>query len=132
MKCALSLLVIAAIAMIAGCGGSYDGPPLGTVSGKVTIDGKPATDAIVTFKPLDGGRSSSGTTDKEGNYQLVFTTTRLGAQVGKHEVTLSGDQVLGESPNMMNPKTSVPPEITEMTREVEVESGSNTIDLEYP
>ncbi len=133
MKSAFCILLISAIATMVGCGGGYSGPPVGSVSGTVTINGKPAPDVVVEFTPTDGGRGSSGTTDESGQYQLIYTSNKLGAQVGKHTVKVSGNQVLDDNnTNLMKPKTSVPKEVAEMTREVEVESGSNTIDLEYP
>ena len=133
MKCALLMSVIAAVAMLAGCGGGYDGPPVGSVAGTVTIQGKPAPDVVVEFTPTEGGRGSTGTTDDSGQYELIYSSNKMGAQVGKHTVKISGNQVLDDnSTNMMKPKTSVPKEVAEMTREVEVSSGSNTIDLEYP
>ena len=133
MKSAFCMSLIAAIAMMVGCGDGYSGPPVGSVSGTVTINGKPAPDVVVEFTPTDGGRGSSGTTDESGQYQLIYTTNKLGAQVGKHTVKISGNQVLDDSnTNLMKPKTSVPKEIADMTRDVDVESGSNTIDLQYP
>ncbi|MBA2117509.1 carboxypeptidase-like regulatory domain-containing protein [Bremerella alba] len=133
MKCALGLSLLAAIAMVLGCGGGHNGPPVGSVSGTVTIQGKPAPDVVVEFTPAEGGRGSSGTTDGSGNYELIYSSTQMGAQVGKHEVKVSGNQALDDSnTNLMKPKTSVPKEVSEMTREVDVTSGSNTIDLEYP
>lgn len=133
MKCALGMSLLAAIAMVLGCGSGHDGPPVGSVSGTVTIQGKPAPDVVVEFNPMEGGRGSSGTTDGNGEYELIYSSSRMGAQVGKHNVTISGNPVLDDSStNLMKPKTSVPKEITEVTREVDVTSGSNTIDLEYP
>lgn len=133
MKSVLAMSLIAAIATMIGCGGSGGGPPVGSVSGTVTIKGQPAPDVVVEFTPIDGGRGSSGTTDGSGQYQLIYTSDKMGAQVGKHTVKISGNQVLDDSnTNLMKPKTSVPKEIAAMTREVEVSSGSNTIDLEYP
>ncbi|PQO31124.1 carboxypeptidase regulatory-like domain-containing protein [Blastopirellula marina] len=132
MKCALGVPLLAMLTMLLGCGG-YDGPPVGSVSGVVTIQGKPASDVVVEFTPLEGGRGSTGTTDDSGRYELIYSSNKMGAQIGKHSVTISGNQVLDDSnTNLMKPKTSVPKEVAETKREVEVNSGSNTIDLEYP
>lgn len=72
--------------MVAGC--ADNGPALGTVSGTVTMDGKPLPNAIVSFVPEAGGRASVGTTDENGNYNLGFID-RMGALVGKHKVSIT-------------------------------------------
>lgn len=132
MKFAFGTLLLAAISMVLGCGGGSGGS-VGSVSGMVTIQGKPAPNVVVEFTPAEGGRGSSGTTDSSGKYELIYSSSQMGAQVGKHSVKISGNQELDDSnTNLMKPKTTVPKEITEMTREVEVTSGSNTIDLVYP
>ena len=40
--------------------------------GKVTLDGKPVTNGLVTFTRRCGGRGSTGTTDANGQYELAF------------------------------------------------------------
>ncbi|HCS53380.1 carboxypeptidase-like regulatory domain-containing protein [Rubinisphaera sp.] len=73
--------------MLTGCGGS-SGPPLGNVSGTVTLDGKPLEDATVTFYPGEG-RSAIGTTDASGNYTLQFNQDRAGAPIGENIVSIT-------------------------------------------
>ena len=81
------LLVLSVVFFSAvGCGES--GPPLGTVSGKVTLDSKPLPNSLVTFVPQPQGRSSTGTTDADGNYKLIFLD-KDGALVGKHKVVVT-------------------------------------------
>jgi hypothetical protein len=72
----------------AGCGGSGGGPPLGTVSGVVTLDGQPLADATVTFTPA-AGRPSQGFTGSDGRYTLAYTVEQPGAMVGDHVVRIS-------------------------------------------
>ncbi|GAA4450637.1 hypothetical protein GCM10023156_17100 [Novipirellula rosea] len=115
-----------------GC--TPSGPPLGKVSGKVTIDGKPASNVDVMFAPVDGGRSSTGTTDSNGQYVLAFSTTDRGALLGAHEVVIRN-----ATPTDMNdpdaPMVStgmVSNEVATIKKKVEVQSGDNTIDLSYP
>jgi hypothetical protein len=73
-------------ALLAGIGGcSSKGPQLAEVRGKVTMDGQPLANVIVTFVPDGGGISSSGVTDEGGTYQLACPLGR-GAVVGKHRV----------------------------------------------
>jgi len=77
-----------AVALVLGCYGCNSSDvSLGIVNGKVTIDGKPLANAIVTFVPKQGGRAALGTTDPDGNYQLIYST-RKGALVGTHDVTI--------------------------------------------
>jgi len=80
----LALLVAAA----AGCGGGGGGPPLGRVSGVVTLDGQPLADATVTFTPATG-RPSQGVTGSDGRYTLAYTAEQPGAMVGDHVVRIS-------------------------------------------
>jgi hypothetical protein len=67
-------------------------PELGSVSGVLTLDGKPLAGAIVTFQPIaseePGSKLSSsvGTTDKEGRYTLMYVRDVRGAVVGEHKV----------------------------------------------
>lgn len=77
----LGLLAI----IFAGCG--RGGPELASVTGKVTLDGKPLQNAIITFTPLDGGVASSGTTSEDGTYSLVCPLGK-GALVGKHRISV--------------------------------------------
>ena len=75
------ILLCVATFLIAGCGRS-DLPELGTVSGTVSLDGKPLADAIVNFTPEQGGRPSTGQTDTTGHYTLVYVADAEGAVVG--------------------------------------------------
>ncbi|MFM7058984.1 MAG: hypothetical protein ACKO2P_18900 [Planctomycetota bacterium] len=64
--------------------GCSDGPPLGTVSGKVTQGGQPIPFAYVQFQPTDPpGTYASAYTDVEGQYELRFSESRNGALVGR-------------------------------------------------
>src|SRR5207245_7871287 len=81
--------------LLAGCGGgrSYETVP---VSGRVTLDGKPLANAMVTFAPMAGAGtkdaqpSSVDTTDENGHYSLVLNDEghQPGAVVGKHKVII--------------------------------------------
>jgi hypothetical protein len=73
------LMVLAPFAL-AGCGSS--GKALGTVEGKVTVDGSPANAGSVTFAST-GGQSLSGQIQPDGTYKVV------GVPVGPAKVFLS-------------------------------------------
>lgn len=141
-------LIVACFAL-AGCG--EGGPPLGTVTGQVTLDGKPAPNVAVTFMPVEGGGSASGITDANGNYELNHTT-RKGAPIGKHKVavttvqqsqsTVDMSQIPSDSPEYAKAMAEggsynvqftepIPEKYNKKTElEHEVKSGKNVINLE--
>lgn len=75
-------------APLSGCSkGDY--PPLGSVTGTVTLDGKPLANATVTFQPVGPGRASTGTTDDQGWYELIYLNDVKGALVGPAVVMIT-------------------------------------------
>ncbi len=94
-------------------------PPLGTVTGVVSVQGKPAPLAEVRFEPLPPkpgdpivGSFSVGWTDATGTYQLQYDPEHPGAAVGKHRVTVT-----------VNGSTHM--------HEAEVKSGKNDIPFNF-
>lgn len=81
--------------LLAGCSG--DGvkpevvPPLEKVTGKITLDGKPAENVSVTFTPATGtsGNGASAVTDASGTYSLVYRTGAPGIPQGEYVVLFS-------------------------------------------
>lgn len=151
MKPLLSVICSVGCLFLVGCGSG--GPELGEVSGQVTMDDQPVPNAVVTFTPVDGGRPSTGATDENGNYTLAFGK-QPGALVGTHKVSVTSMSTAGETmdPNMSSDsdayakqamggsasdydnatvEESIPAKYnTETILEYEVESGSNTINIE--
>ena len=90
--CVLGLTVVFAL----GCG---NGRRFAPVTGKVTLNGVPLVNAMVSFQPIapkgsiDAGPGSSGTTNKDGDYTLKTDTDQPGAVVGNHRVIIT---LLGE------------------------------------
>ena len=131
----LTLLLTIALT---GCGDS--GLPLGKVAGRITLDGKPAANVVVTFIPSSGsGSPSYGATDDDGRYSLMFTDTKSGAMVGEHVIELETQKVsAGEAKDLKAQGLAVPvpgPAIPRKYRKrgaltAVVADGSNTIDLE--
>ena len=78
----MSLLAVS-ILLFAGCGPG--GPEIASVSGRVTMDGKPLANATVVFIP-ENGRPSGASTDADGKYVLNFSQGRRGAIPGKNMV----------------------------------------------
>jgi len=122
---------------------------MGTVTGKVTMDGAPLPNALVTFTPTGGGSNGVGRTDANGQYILV-STDQQGALIGQHKVSVTSIQEAapvaeissddpayaaqaagGESSDYKPFVEKIPAKYnanTELTKEVK--SGANTIDLE--
>ncbi|WP_417382731.1 carboxypeptidase regulatory-like domain-containing protein [Gimesia sp.] len=70
-----------------GCTGGND-VVLGSVSGVITMDGEPLSNAIIVFVP-DEGNPSSGRTDELGKYDLTYLGNSRGAIVGSHKVKIT-------------------------------------------
>lgn len=77
-------LFLMGIALV-GCASS--GPEIAYVSGRVTMDGKPLSNATVVFIP-DNGRPAGATTDAEGQYVLNFAEGRKGAIPGTNTIRI--------------------------------------------
>lgn len=75
------------VALSLGCARGNQ-PELGTVHGRITLDGKPLAGVTISFQPGDGGRQSSDETDEQGRYDLIYLRDIHGAKVGKHRVVL--------------------------------------------
>lgn len=114
LTCCIGVLLV-----IAASGCSSSGVQVGTVTGRITKNGKPQSQLLVYLTPLDHGRGSQGVTDENGHYQMVYTRDIMGALVGKHRFLITtpikGDSAQG----------------TELfSKEVEVQSGPNTFDFD--
>ena len=82
------LSVVFLVAMCVGCGG---GPNVQSVTGTITLDGKPISGAVVTFQPIEGGtgQPAVGTTDVEGKYTVTdMKSDKIGsgAAAGEYRV----------------------------------------------
>jgi len=75
------------LAALAGCSRS-DRPPLGIVTGTVTLDGRPLAAAAVHFTPNGPGRTSLGSTDAAGAYRLRYLRDIEGANLDRHTVRI--------------------------------------------
>jgi hypothetical protein len=82
-------------------------PPLGQVTGKVTIAGQPLANATVRFAPKDpiygegqngkrlAASVSIGITDDNGHYSLLYVKDANGAYVGQHKVMIEAKDASG-------------------------------------
>jgi hypothetical protein len=85
-------LLSSALVFALGCGGVKFAP----VSGRVTLNGEPLVNAVVSFQPVKAegaaqapAPESTGKTDKNGEFTLAAADGRKGAWVGKHRVAIS-------------------------------------------
>jgi hypothetical protein len=113
-----------------GCGSGEKIPPLVTVTGKVTYNGKPLVGATVAFvldsnpaavskksrkdDPAPVIRPILGETDDQGNYELSFGE-HTGVPVGKYQVGITAYEPMAEGgdtedarPNRIPTKFGVP------------------------
>ncbi|MBL8818923.1 MAG: carboxypeptidase regulatory-like domain-containing protein [Planctomyces sp.] len=114
-------LLLAGMVGLTGCGGS-DRPPLGQVTGTVTLDGQPLVGVNIIFSP-DDGRAAAATTDAEGKYELQYLADAKGCKVGPNTMYL-------EWPPEAEDAVPIPAGYTSATgQKVEVKEGSNVIDF---
>lgn len=110
-----------------------DQPDLGTVTGTVTIDEKPLAGVMLVFSP-EKGRSSMGTTDDAGKYELIYVGDTKGAKIGKHKISITTAQTDSseeEGGAGAAFKETVPAQYnTKSTLTEEVTSGDNVFDFQ--
>lgn len=104
-------------ALCSGCGSGSSGPKLPTykedavpVSGSVTMDGEPLSDASVTFlfdgKAPTGFTSGMGTTDSSGKFALT-SGTKPGVPAGRYKVVISKYATKDGQPFREDPQSGV-------------------------
>ena len=106
-------------------------PPLGRVTGVVTLDGKPLARAAVAFVPYERGNGAYATTDAEGRYTLRYTTHHEGAVIGRNRVEIrTGGEGRDADGNLTETAERLPARY-HATSElvVEVVAGDNTMDF---
>src|SRR5690242_13668153 len=111
------------LVLFAGCGPT--GGPIGTVHGRVTLDGKPLPLADVHFMPEGGGRESVGRTDDDGKYELAYKRDQPGALIGKHTVRIWVSREGTKNPPIISPQFD-----TDSQLKREVKSGDNEFNFE--
>ncbi|GAG11349.1 unnamed protein product [marine sediment metagenome] len=116
--------------LAAGCG-SADG--LARVKGTVTLKGQPLEGAVVDFRPLaPGGSPSSGITDAEGRYLLMYNFSTAGAMQGEHVVSIRTARTIFDDQGIEHESEECVPANynthTQLKRTVE--AGRNTIDFD--
>lgn len=90
MRGLLAGLLLGLQIVVMGCGGgSVDSTKYVSVTGVVTLDGKPIEGATVSFVPKKTGQMSFGLTGPDGKFSLKAGTGQSGAAVGDHNVTVT-------------------------------------------
>jgi hypothetical protein len=117
IACAITVLTIL------GCSRSHQ-PPLGLVSGTVTLDGVPLANAIVRFTPAGPGRTSEGISDNDGHYRLLYLRTIPGANIDRHTVRITTASEENGGRELLPPRYHSRTEL-----EARVVSGSNDLDF---
>lgn len=70
--------------LLAGCSDPYAGRQ--ALSGSVTLEGQPLSDATISFEPIDGQDSSSGSPIANGEYKIE---RKAGLKPGKYRVVIT-------------------------------------------
>ena len=117
IACAITVLTIL------GCSRSHQ-PPLGLVSGTVTLDGVPLANAIVRFTPTGPGRTSEGITGADGHYELRYLRAIRGANIDQHTVRITTASEENGGRELLPPRYHSRTEL-----EARVVSGSNDLDF---
>jgi hypothetical protein len=110
------------VAVLLGVGCSKPSlPELGTVHGKVTLDGQPVVKALVMFTPdRRKGRTVVGYTNAKGYYSLDYCEGVAGASVGRHSVRIAPTGSGGQIPSRYSKHNSLL---------AEIKPGDNTFDF---
>lgn len=121
----VSLIAILQLAL-AGCGSSIpernNVPDLGTVHGKVTLDGRPMSGLMIVLTPDDESKPSFSNTDEEGNYKAMYFVDLEGVKVGPCTISVNGG--LGNSvkvPSRYSSKSEL---------KLDVQPGDNEFNIE--
>ncbi len=92
-RSAFGVGLVLALAMVSGCESkpkaAYGSLALVSVSGRVTLNGRPLAKAVITFDDTQDGTFSFGQTDSDGNYKLRLDSDMLGVKPGKKIVRVS-------------------------------------------
>ena len=122
------LAVCGLVAVLVGCGGA-DGPKLASVTGMITIDGKPVSGAgIQMISQEPNGSVAYGMTDESGYYEMAFGQDRKGAFPGKNKVILNSDSRISVGGEKYDGSEVFPPKYNTKSEEyVDVKEGESNV-----
>jgi len=119
-----------ALALCAGCGDSNSA----SVRGKVTYNGAAVTEGEIQLQPTTTGQAAVGPIQSDGSFVVGRQSSGDGAVVGKSRVLYTAPP-----PKYADPQSAKPGDLPETSKfnglvpktpEVEIKSGSNTLDIE--
>lgn len=133
--------LLVTLALIFPACGPSEGPELAPVTGKVTYQGKPITQGIVSFQPAaPDGTPATGTIGPDGTYSLQ-TADAEGARLGEYRVVISARKEPEQEPDSATPPLKKLPKVesqlplkyedlekAQLTKKVD--SGHNTINFD--
>ncbi|PHR95842.1 MAG: hypothetical protein COA78_29525 [Blastopirellula sp.] len=126
LKAIPTFLFITSLVCLVGCGGDS----MSTVTGVVTLDGKPVQGLEVNFEPTGSApdrTTATGYTLEGGKYSLFYPGFKEGAPAGEYIVRITG----GESLDEEGPKIRVPAKYnTESELKETIASGENTLNFD--
>src|SRR5690606_10866483 len=126
----LSLMMVGMLPLVSGCGD--DGPPTGTVSGRVLIDGAaPPEPVVVNFINSMIGQGGGATTDSEGWYELEQPLHVAEYTVYFSKIVESQGPISTEDERLNIIPREYANEMSSPLKE-EVVEGKNTIDFDLP
>lgn len=105
---------------------------LGSVTGRVTLDGQPVRGVFIVFQP-DGRKSALALLDADGKYTLQYNVKNAGTVVGKQGIFLQkplDDQLDDVRRAGIDVPTKFPKKFGQIFETVEVKSGWNEFNLD--
>ena len=120
--CIVGLIGAWTLLAVWGCGGGGSAPSVSssrteaTVSGTVTIKGKPATKGEVTFDPANSQRNVAARTAPISGDGTYTVTTLVGGNIVR----------------VATPETTRDPQLQFNETTFDVQSGTNTLDIVLP
>ena len=130
MKCRIAVVFFLGMAFMAGCN-RQSGPETFSVTGTVTMNGTPVSEALVVFTPIDNDDQSvlaaQAETDTEGKFELRTylgeDDYKAGIQPGEYAVTVTKLQVVQDMtrrPKHLLPQKFSLPKTTPLRASVKV------------
>lgn len=123
------LAVCSGVLILAALPGCRPGSPVGEVTGRVTIDGRPAPGLLVHFEPQEGLAkglpATYGATDDQGSYQAKRMNGQTGAALGLNHVRITAIEREGNQQAKIHARYA-----EDYTLWFEVAPGQNTFDIE--
>lgn len=110
-----------------GCGESGPaGQPVYPVTGKITMNGAPLTDAAVSFAPKSGQPTAVGMTDQNGEFTLTTYQANDGAAAGDYAVVVT-KVISASTPEVQQEEHSMEPNAPSGGEHSLTESGTKTV-----